>query len=86
MSSSEDKKLVELQTSVSGTQIASQTSSSAAEAYVLVHNSTTNKAEIWYDSDWSGTGNRSHILTLDNIVDLSGLIGMSNTDFVEYSF
>jgi Ca2+-binding RTX toxin-like protein len=86
ISSSEDKKLVELQASVSGTQITSQTSSSAAEAYVLVHNSTTNKAEIWYDSNWNDTGNRSHILTFDNIVDLSGLIGMSNTDIVEYSF
>jgi Ca2+-binding RTX toxin-like protein len=86
ISGAEDKKVVELQSSLSETQIGSQTSSSAAEAYVLVHNTTTNKAEIWYDSNWNDTGNRSHILTFDNIVNLSGLTGMSNTDFVEYSF
>ena len=86
ISGSEDKKLVELQTSLSDAQITGQTSTAAAEAYVLVHNTTTGKAEVWYDSNWNDTGNRQHILTFDNVVDLTGVTGFSNTDFVEYTF
>lgn len=86
ISTAENKKMVELQGSLSSAQIAAQTSSGAAEAYVLVHNSGTGKAELWYDSNWNDTGNRSHILTFDNVTDLTGVVGFSNTDFVEYSF
>lgn len=86
ISGAEDKKLVELQTSLSDAQITGQVSTAAAEAYVLVHNTTTGKAEVWYDSNWNDTASRQHILTFDNVVDLTGVTGFSNTDFVEYTF
>lgn len=86
ISGAEDKKLVELQTSLSNAQITGQTSTAAAEAYVLVHNTTTGKAEVWYDSNWNDTGSRQHIITFDNVIDLTGVTGFSNTDFVEYAY
>ena len=86
ISGAEDKKLVELQSSLSATQITGQTSTASAEAFVLVHNTTSGKAELWYDSDWSTTANRDQVISFDNIVGLTGVTEFSNTDFVEYSF
>ena len=80
-----DKKLIELQTSQSSTDMTASTGS-AVEAYVLVHNSTTGKGELWYDNDWSTTGNRDKIVTFDNVTSLTGIQDFSNTDFVEYAF
>jgi hypothetical protein len=78
----DDKKVIELQTALSTSQI--QTDAGAAvEAYVLVFNSTTNKAELWFDEDWSDAG-RSHVATFDNVTDLVGLIGFQSIDFVEF--
>ena len=86
ISGAENKKMVELQTSLSEAQITGQTSTAAAEAFVLVHNSTSGKAELWYDSDWSDTDSRQHVVTFDNVIDVTGVQGFSNADFVEYLF
>jgi hypothetical protein len=83
--SSEDKKVVELQESLSSSQIASDTGA-AVEAYVLVHNTSTNKAELWYDNDWSTSNNRDHVITFDNVVDLAGVKSFTNVDFVEFTY
>ncbi len=79
------KKVIELQTSLDGGQIAADTGA-AVEAYVLVHNTTSGKAELWYDDNWSDAVSRDHIVTYDNIVDLVGVQGFSNADFVEYAY
>jgi hypothetical protein len=82
---SEDQKVVELREGLSGSQIAADTGA-AVEAYVLVFNTTTNKAELWYDNDWSTDSNRDQVITFDNIVDLAGVNTFSNTDFVEFTY
>jgi hypothetical protein len=79
------KKVIELQASLDSGQIQSD-NGAAVEAYVLVHNTTTGKAELWYDSNWSNGGSRSHIITFENIVDLAGVKGFTSSDFVEYAF
>lgn len=79
------KKVIELQTSLDGGQIATDTGA-AIEAYVLVHNTTSGKGELWYDDNWSDADNRSHIVTYDNVVDLTGVKSFSNSDFVEYTY
>lgn len=76
-------KVVELQTGLTTTQITSQLGA-AADALVLVFNSTTGKGELWYDADWSSTAARTQVATLDNVVDLAGVKSFTNTDFVEY--
>lgn len=83
--SADAKKVIELQTSLSSSQIAAD-AGAAVEAYVLVHNTTSGKAELWYDDNWSDAGSRSHIVTYDNVVDLVGVQGFSNSDFVEYTY
>lgn len=82
--SSDDNKVVELQTALSGSQIASDTGA-AVEAYVLVFNSTTNKGELWYDADWSTSSSRSQVVNFDNVTSLTGVQDFSNTDFVEFT-
>ncbi len=78
----DDKKVIELQTALSTSQIQTDVGA-AVEAYVLVFNSTTNKGELWFDDDWSDAG-RSHVATFDNVTDIVGLVGFQNTDFVEF--
>jgi Ca2+-binding RTX toxin-like protein len=78
----DDKKVIELQSALSTTQIQTDTGGAAA-AYLLVFNSTTNKGELWFDSNWSTTG-RSQVATFDNITSLAELTGFKNTDFVEF--
>ena len=79
------KKVIEMQASQDSGQIAANTGA-AVEAYVLVHNTTSGKAELWYDDNWSDAGDRDHIVTYDNVVDLVGVQGFSNSDFVEYAY
>lgn len=81
---SDDKTVIELQSALSTSQI--QTDLGAAvEAYVLVFNSTTNKAELWFDPNWSTASSRDQVATFDNIVSLTGVIDFQNTDFVEFT-
>ncbi len=77
--------VIELQTSQSTSDMTNNTGSAVA-AYVLVHNSTTGRGEIWYDADWSTTANRDQLYTFDTVTSLAGIQAFSNTDFVEYSF
>ena len=86
LSSAEDNTLVELQSGASANQIANNTSSASVDAFVLVYNTDTDKAELWYDSDWSTSGGRNQVVTFDNIESLVDTVGLSNTDFVEYTF
>nr|CAD6436783.1 hypothetical protein REQ54_04087 [Rhizobium sp. Q54] len=39
----------------------------ATSSYVLVFNSTSQRTEIWYSSDWSGNSARVKIVVLDNL-------------------
>nr|WP_246437091.1 hypothetical protein [Parapusillimonas granuli] len=77
-------KVVELQTSLTTAQITSQVGAAAANALVLVFNSTTGKGELWHDTDWSDAGTRVQLATFDNIIDLAGVQSFTNTDFVNY--
>ena len=86
MSRAEDKKLVELHSAASSTQISLTDTSAAVEAYVLVFNLTSGEGELWYDQDWSTSDDRFHAATLSNVQDPLDLVGFSNTDFVEYLF
>ncbi|WP_152541074.1 calcium-binding protein [Sulfitobacter noctilucae] len=85
LSAADNNKVVELQSAASETQI-TQTTAGASNTYLLVFNQTSGKGELWFDSDWSNTGGRSMTAEFDNITDLGGLVGLSNTDFVEYTF
>jgi hypothetical protein len=48
----------------------------------VVFNSTTGRAEIWHDSDWSDAAGRVQLATLDNVTTLAGTVAITHTSFV----
>lgn len=80
----DDKKVIELQSSLSTSQIESDVGA-AVNAYTLVFNSTTNKGELWFDQNWSDAGGRSQVATFDDVITLVGVTSFDNTDFVEFT-
>lgn len=78
-------QVIELSTSQTSTELTTSLGAAVA-AYVLVHNSTTGKGELWYDTDWSSAADRSQLATFDNVTTLAGVQSFSNTDFVEYLY
>ena len=85
MSNAESKTVVELQAGATLNQI-TQTTNAAQEAYLLVFNLDTGKGELWYDNDWSTTSGRSQTAEFSDIDSLVELTGLTNSDFVEYTF
>ena len=84
LGASDDDKVVEMQAALSTGQLTTDVGA-AVDAFIVVFNSTTAKGELWYDSDWSSAGGRTQVATFDNVSDLVGIQGMSNTDFVEFT-
>ena len=74
-------KIVRLATAQSTAQIETITAG-AADAVVLVFNSTTGAAELWYDSDWSNAAGRVKLATLSSITTLAGTAAITNARFI----
>jgi hypothetical protein len=72
--------VIELQNAQSTAQIQTVAAGGAADAVVIVFNSTTGKAEIWYDDDWSDAAGRTQLATLDNITTLAGVTALTFAD------
>lgn len=66
-------------------EITTGTGEAAANAVIVVFNSTTGKGEIWYDTDWSNAASRVQVATLDNIVTLAGVTALSTTNGVDFN-
>ncbi|WP_169684538.1 type I secretion C-terminal target domain-containing protein, partial [Rhizobium sp. 57MFTsu3.2] len=47
-----------------GTDIDSFTTNDAKNTYLVIYNSNTGKAEVWFDTDWSNTGGRTQVASL----------------------
>jgi hypothetical protein len=56
----------------------------AVNAYVVVYNSDTHKAEVWYDNNWSDTSGRIEVASIDSLTTLTSVTGLTNNDFVEW--
>ena len=80
----DDTKVLLINATQTTTQITSDTGE-AVNSYVLIFNSTTGHGEIWFDTDWSNTGSRVQVATLDNITTLAALTAITNTDIVAYT-
>jgi len=54
----------------------------AVGAYVLVFNTDTNFAQLWFDNNWSSNSSeRTQLATFSNITSASGLSGFVNSNF-----
>ncbi len=56
-----------------------------ADVYVLVHNSDTGRAELWFDTNWATAANRVQVATFDNVTTLVGTTGFTVNNFAEYA-
>jgi len=75
-------RVVIIQNSLTLSQITADTTALAqANSFILVHNTTSGKAELWFDDNWQDGGNRTLVATFDNIVSLAGVTGFASDDF-----
>jgi hypothetical protein len=56
-----------------------------ANAVIVVHNSSTNVVEIWFDTDWQNTANRSQVATLSNRTALTDVTSLSLVDGEDFA-
>jgi hypothetical protein len=55
-----------------------------ANAVIVVHNSSTNVVEIWFDTDWQNTANRRQVATLSNRTALTDVTSLSLVDAEDF--
>ncbi|WP_420965872.1 VCBS domain-containing protein [Bradyrhizobium sp. B120] len=87
IANNEANKVIVLQNSDTTTDIQTLTGGNpqTKNDYVVVFNSTTNHAEIWFDDNWNDSANRVQVATLNNITTLAGVTSLSASDFVVYT-
>jgi Ca2+-binding RTX toxin-like protein len=80
-------KVICMQGSLTNSQITSSLApiGSASPAYVVVFNSTATKGQLWYDSNWSNTGERVQLATFDNFTQLSHVTSLAASNFFAYA-
>jgi hypothetical protein len=57
----------------------------ATNTYVIVFNDQLDVGQIWFDTNWNDTANRTLVATLSNITTLSQLTAITASDIVVYS-
>ena len=86
MNNSNDNIITVITGAQTTTQITASTGSPGNHAdntYVVVFNSTTGKAEVWFDDNWNSTAGRLQIATLNGVT--SGQVAaLTAADFVLY--
>jgi VCBS repeat-containing protein len=82
ISAADTNKVVELSNGVTATDLATATGGTA-NAYVVAFNSTTGAGELWWDSDWSDTGERVCVATLPTLT-ATDVANLSYTNFAEW--
>ena len=89
LNNTSDNRVTVITTQQTATQIAAISGNNgnhADNAYVVVFNSNTGKAEIWFDDNWFTVGGRLQVATLDGVSSwTAGTNPFTNTDFVVYN-
>ncbi|TPK46588.1 MULTISPECIES: DUF5801 repeats-in-toxin domain-containing protein, partial [unclassified Mesorhizobium] len=85
INTTDDNQLVLITSSTgqTSTQIAAATAA-ATNTYVAVFNSTLGVGQIWHDTDWSNTGSRVLVATLNGVT-ATQMAGLQASDFVAYN-
>jgi hypothetical protein len=84
INSTDDNQVVLITSSQTTAQITADINVSASNLYVVVFNSTTSRAEIWFDTNWDNPGSRVQIATLDGVTSAQVAL-LTASDFVVYS-
>jgi Ca2+-binding RTX toxin-like protein len=78
----DDLKVVKITDGQTNDEIVLDGFYATVNAYVLVFNSTSAFAQLWYDDDWSSnSGERMQLATFSNVTNASGLSGFVNSNF-----
>ena len=67
------------------TNISTTASGINVAGYVLAYNNTTGRGELWYDTNWNNSGNRTRVATFDNVQSFNTLNTFTNANFFAYS-
>jgi hypothetical protein len=67
------------------TNISATTSGANVAGYVLAFNDTTGRGELWYDTNWNNSANRTRVATFDNVQSFATLDTFTNANFFAYS-
>jgi Ca2+-binding RTX toxin-like protein len=67
------------------TNISTTASGANVAGYVLAYNNTTLRGELWYDTNWNNSGNRTQVATFDNVQSFATLDTFTNANFFAYS-
>jgi Domain of unknown function (DUF5801)/RTX calcium-binding nonapeptide repeat (4 copies) len=84
----DDQKVILITSEQTSSEIQNTTIGGAGSPdnnYVVVFNSTSQRGEIWFDTDWSSTAGRVHVATLDNVTTLAQLTAISASDVIVYN-
>ena len=78
----DDQQVVRINAAQTTDQITGGIGGNGSNLYVFVFNSTTQRGEIWFDTNWSDVGSRVKIATFDNITTLAQLNAITASDIV----
>ena len=82
LAAADDLKVVKITDGQTSAEITADGVYAAVDAYVLVFNTDTNFAQLWFDDNWSdNSGERTQLATFSNVTSASGLSGFVNSNF-----
>jgi T1SS-143 domain-containing protein len=83
LNATDDNQLVVITTAQTAAQIAAATGVDSQNLYVVVFNSTSNRAEIWFDTNWTDAGTRTLVAVLNGVT-AAQVAALTASDFVVY--
>ena len=84
INSTDDNQVDVITATQTTAQITADINVTASNLYVVVFNSTTGKAEIWFDDNWDNPGSRVQVATLDGVT-AAQVAALAASDFVVYN-
>ena len=84
INNADDNHIILITAAQTSAQIAAATNA-ATDAYVVVFNSTTNRAEVWFDNDWSTAGAERSLIAVLNGVTAGQVSMLTAANFVVYN-
>ncbi|TPM43015.1 type I secretion C-terminal target domain-containing protein, partial [Mesorhizobium sp. B2-3-2] len=83
IANSDDNKVI-LITTAQASNVIDNATGSATNSYVVVYDSNDNRAEIWFDTDWSTASSRTQVATINGLTQAQ-VAALTVSDFVAYN-
>ncbi|MCA0002309.1 MULTISPECIES: DUF5801 repeats-in-toxin domain-containing protein, partial [unclassified Mesorhizobium] len=83
IANSDDNKVI-LITTAQASNVIDNATGNATNSYVVVYDSNDNRAEIWFDTDWSTASSRTQVATINGLTQAQ-VAALTVSDFVAYN-